>query len=95
MHDFNKIKEYSEIVEKAILDKFPGGYYTIKILLWDDDTSRVTCTHGDGKKIHNYVYYQDKLSYEVSDDIRSQVMILDEFGKEHFYELKEVTNLVV
>lgn len=72
-----------DIVKKALLDKFPGCAYTVKILLWDDGTDLVECRHGDGKMIYLYVYYNDKLTYNEFPLLSNKVR-MDEHGTEFF-----------
>jgi len=82
-HDFKKIEEWSKIVKNDIRTRFPNCNYTIKILLWDDGTSSITCCHGDEEKIYNSIYYNGELTFEEHVYLSSRIKMNAE-GKEYY-----------
>ena len=79
------IKDKIDIVKNDILSRFPNCAYTIMITLWDDDTSKIECRHGndEGTKIYCSTYYDNKLEfYEI--DVDNKVSVIDESGNEKF-----------
>lgn len=75
MNNWIAIEKEIEIVKSHILNKFPGASYTIRILLWDDNTRCIECRHGDGKKIYCSAIDNGKLTYDESDDTFDGVMM--------------------
>lgn len=83
----NNIEQQIEIVKKEILDKFPNASHTIRILIWDDNTTSVECSHTDNNlKRHVSKIYNGVLSYEEIEN-NGKVMVLNEFGQEEYYKL--------
>lgn len=79
------LQEKIDLVKQELFKHFPNCYYTVHVLLWDDNTDWVECRHGDGKHIHSAIYYDNKLVFE-KNKMWSNVIALDETGKE-FYVL--------
>ena len=80
MHNFKEIEENVKIVESAMLDKFPNDNYTITILLWTDNTTKIECRHGSGDGyIHDFIFYKGELTYE-HNPLRSSALWKDESG---------------
>lgn len=76
-------------VKNDLLEKFPNVPNTIRILIWDDNTTCIECSHTDeNNKKHISRMHNDILSYEII-DITGKVMILNEFGEEEYYKLKK------
>lgn len=84
MNDITKLDDIISLVKDDMIERFPDCSYTIRILLWNDDTSLVECRHGDGKKLHISRYYQDKLVYEEIDISFTGNMMVGEDGREYF-----------
>ena len=79
------IEHKISLVKADILSRFPDCHYTIKILLWDDNTDMVECRHGDNEKIYVSRFYDGKLEYrEIDVTGRKNGMLVDEFGEEYF-----------
>jgi len=83
---YPKLFEDIETVKKALQNKFPNKPYTIRILLWDDSTSNIECTYGDGEKNYVFTFKDGVLSYNEI-DTNGKVMVLNKFGEEEFYKL--------
>lgn len=68
MNDVNEIQRRVKLVRNDMLERHPNCRHTIRILLWDDNTSLVECRHfrkvGEDPIICNSVYYDDELTYE-------------------------------
>ncbi len=80
-----QIQEQINLVKADILNRFPNCHYTIKVLLWDDNTSMVECRHGSNNKLHIARFYNGLLDYYEIDLKRTkQGMLEDEFGEEYF-----------
>lgn len=92
-----ELEEKIEIVKNDMLQRFPNCSYTIRILLWYDNTNVVECRHGtackDGyaDKLHISQLYNDILKYDII-NIRHQVggIMVDEEGTEYYR--KELKN---
>ena len=73
-----------------MFQRFPNCQYTIRILLWDDNTSLVKCRHGsvdeDGfcDKIHISTYYNNKLTFDIIDIKHVNGVMMDETGKTYY-----------
>ena len=68
------LQERIEMVKSDILNRFPNCSYTVGVLLWDDNTSRVECRHGndEGTKIYTSTYYNSELTFnEIDVGVRS------------------------
>ncbi len=76
------------MVKQDILTRFPDCRYTVRILLWDDDTSSVECRYGDGEKIHTSTFHDNQLIYKEIDPL-GRVMLIDEKGVEYFKYLRD------
>jgi hypothetical protein len=76
------------MVKQDILNRFPDCRYTIRINLWDDDTSSVECRHGDGEKIYSSTFYNNELVYKEITQT-GEVMVIDEKGIEHLKFLRD------
>ena len=46
-----EIEKQILLVKDDIRNRFPECAYTIRILLWDDNTTLVECRHGTGEKL--------------------------------------------
>jgi hypothetical protein len=87
-HAMKEIERQIDLVKKDILQRFPNCSYTVRILLWDDNTTYVECRHGDGNKLYKSSYYNNELTFTET-DIAGTVMIIDKFGKEHLKYLSD------
>ncbi len=76
------------MVKQDILNRFPNCRYTIRIVLWDDDTSLVECRYGDGEKTYTSTFHDNELVYRELTN-KGQVMIIDEKGVEHLKFLRD------
>ena len=73
------LRNLEDIPKKLIhsmKEKFPGGSYHIKIVLWDDYTFRVECRHSEVLKnneliVHIWQYYEGKFSYIMETSLSS------------------------
>lgn len=63
-HSYTKLAEIVGVVETEILRRHPGCHYTVKILLWDDDTCKICAQHGDGENIYTVTWYDGEVTYE-------------------------------
>ena len=79
--NYIKLKEQVELVKNKMLNKFPDCHYTIRILLWDDNTTLVECRHGCENKLHNFTFYNNELKYEES-KLNYNAIIANEVGNE-------------
>ena len=78
------LQERISEVTNDILARFPNCSYTIRILLWDDDTELVECRHGNMDRVCISSYYDGKLVYEEIPLNRQNVgMLIDEYGNEY------------
>ena len=85
------LEEKIKIVTNDIQEKFPNCLYTINILLWNDNTTKVECRHGviteEGKiKIHLSTYYDDILTYKILELGKQNGMLVDELGTKYYKE---------
>lgn len=94
MNNLQAISKEIEIVKNDILNRFPNCSYTINIILWDDNTYKIECRHGNDEctKIYSSIYYNNELTFEEV-DIDGKVMIRNEFGEDKFKYL--VDNIIV
>lgn len=76
------------MVKQDILSRFPNCRYTIRIILWDDDTSLVECRYGDGEKTYTSTFHNNELVYRELTN-KGEGMIIDEKGVEHFKYLRD------
>jgi hypothetical protein len=83
--DFNDIQSKIDIVREDMLKRFPGCSYTIVVTMWDDETFKVCCRHGnhDINKLCLSTYYDGKLTYE-EDNLPIGWMYMDSEGNEYF-----------
>ncbi len=80
-----KLQEKIDLVKQDLFTRFPNCHYTVRILLWDDNTYMVECRHGDDEKLYISKYYDNKLTYEEIDiKGRHNGMMKDEKGTEYF-----------
>ena len=86
-----KHEEYQDkikIVIDDILQRFPDCHYTVRLLLWDDETYSVECRHGDTDKIYISTYYNDELTYQEIDFKKiGNSMMIDDRGNEYYRKL--------
>jgi hypothetical protein len=76
-----------QVTKSNLLEKFPNVSYTVRILMWDDNTKCIECSHTDeDDKKHISKMYNGTLSYETI-NITGKVMILNKFGEEEYYTL--------
>lgn len=73
-------------VEKALQSKFPHKPYTIRILLWNDNTRSVQCKYGDNNKNYTFTFKDGVMTYD-EEETDEKVMILNKSGEEEFYKL--------
>lgn len=79
-----EIQEKIELVKSDLFSRHPDCPHTIRILLWDDNTSMVECRYGDSEKLYISSYYDGKLSYKEIDMIgRPNGILIDEKGTEY------------
>lgn len=87
------IQHHIKLVKDDMRKRFPNCPHTIRILLWDDNTSLVECRYGTGDKLHLSTYYQDVLTYNELDISLTNGMMVDENGLEYFscntYQIKQ------
>ena len=72
------------IIKNDILKRFPGCPYTLRILIWDDNTSMVECRFGTLDKLHCSRYYNNELIYEEIKLKKEGNMMIDEKGNEYY-----------
>lgn len=73
------------IVKNDIRSRFPNCNYTIRILIWDDDTTMVECRYGAIDKLHCSRYYNNELTYEeIELKFGGERMMIDEKGNEYY-----------
>ena len=90
--DFNYQSLLQDIqsVKNDLLEKFPNVPHTIRILIWDDETKSVECSHTDDdntkhiSKIHNGVLSHEKI------EVTGRVMVLNDSGEEEYYKLVKI-----
>lgn len=86
-HDLKKLQKKIDLVEKMMQDNFPLGYYTTRILLWNDGTAMVECRLGekvgDEVSVHNIRHYDGKVNYEAHKMNSNQIKV-DHLGKEYY-----------
>lgn len=92
----NLDKQYTDLlqdiqsVKNDLLEKFPNVPHTIRILIWDDETRTVECSHSDGNDIkHISRIYNGILSHEKV-NITGKCMILNDSGEEEYYKLVKI-----
>ena len=78
-----EIKEQILLVKDDMRKRFPECAYTIRILLWDDNTSLVECRYGTSEKLHISKYYNGELQYEEVDIKFANNMMVGEDGREY------------
>ncbi len=78
------LEKQIQIVKEDILKRFPDCNYTIKILLWDDNTNLVECRHGRDNKICISTLYDNTLIYEEFEIKSNSGMFVDEYGTEYY-----------
>lgn len=65
--DFNRIEELTALVIADMQSRHPDCSYTVRVLLWDDETLLVECRHAHNSEqgiiICNSVYNKDELKY--------------------------------
>ena len=79
-----EIQKQILLVKEDIHRRFPECAYTIRILLWDDDTSLVECRYGTVEKLHTSRYYNGELQYEEVDIKFVDNIMISETGLEYF-----------
>jgi hypothetical protein len=79
-----EIQKQILLVKEDIRRRFPECAYTIRILLWDDDTSLVECRYGTVEKLHISRYYNGELQYEEVDTKFVDNIMISETGLEYF-----------
>ena len=85
--DYQALLQDIQSVKNDLLKKFPNNSYTIRVLIWDDNTTCIECSHTDkDDKKHISRMRNGILSYEIL-DITGKVMILNKFGEEEYYKL--------
>ena len=78
-----EIEEQILLVKEDMWRRFPKCHHTIRILLWDDDTSLVECRYGTTEKIHISRYYNGAMEYEEVDIKFVDNMMVGEDGREY------------
>src|SRR5690606_13863569 len=83
-----EVQDKIELVKAEMLRRFPDANYTVKVLLWDDDTYLVECRHGrhnenGGVDTHNIQWYDDEVHYEIN-ECRSNAIVEDEYGTQFY-----------
>lgn len=81
--DLNDLKQQISIVKRDIRKRFPKCSYTIKILLWDDNTSDVECRHGTRNRLYISRYRNGELTREAFKIRRGKNMMIDQYGNEY------------
>ena len=85
--DYQLLLQDIQSVKNDLLKKFPNNSYTIRVLIWDDNTTCIECSYTDeDDKKHISRMHNGILSYEIL-DITGKVMILNKFGEEEYYKL--------
>lgn len=85
--------QHIQTTKNDLLKKFPNAPHTIRILIWDDNTTCIECSYTDeNNKKHISRMHNGILLYEII-DITGKVMILNEFGEEEYYKLKKMNKL--
>jgi hypothetical protein len=79
-----EIKKQILLVKDDMCKRFPKCSYTIRILLWDDNTSLVECRYGTGKKLHISKRSEERRVYEEVDIKFVNNIIIGEDGREYF-----------
>lgn len=68
MNSVDEIQKRVDLVTNDMLKRHPNCLYTVRILLWNDDTNLVECRHtrnvDDKLIICNSKYYKNELIYE-------------------------------
>jgi len=86
-HYTTDLLEDIQTVKHDLLNKFPNVSYTLRILIWDDDTISVECSHTDeNNRRYASKIYNGILSYEEY-ELTGKVMVLNDFGEEEYYKL--------
>ena len=78
-----EIEKQILLVKNDIRNRFPECSYTIRILLWDDETTLVECRYGTAEKLHISRYYNGVLEYEEVDVKFVDNMMVSETGREY------------
>jgi len=79
-----EILKQISLVKEDIHRRFPNCSHTIRILLWDDNTSLVECRYGINGKIHISRIYNGVLNYEEVDINMVDNCMVSATGREYF-----------
>ena len=79
-----EIEKQISLVKEDMLKRFPECSHTIRILLWNDNTSLVECRYGTVEKLHISKYYNGILEYEEIDIKFINNIFISETGLEYF-----------
>lgn len=83
MIKLSDVQSKIDLVTNEILSRFPNCYYTVRIILWDDDTFKVECRHGTADKLYISDFYNNELSFTEIDISHYGNMMIDKDGNEY------------